>query len=401
MFKSRTGIYLIILALLLLAGYLLIRRPAGLTRLTGEEAELPLDLQRVIPAEWAPIPGQRMQCDFDGDEEQEWLIVYQYDTTEVTRPNQAKDAKVSRGPIGAVIYDAQSTDLPPDPATPTLYRPTYLVPYRLLPDFYSGKGQGYLGETNIERILYPAQVQGKACEATEIAFLGYSDSKLPTRLSIFRWRDRITGYRSFHFVGNARIATAGPTDGAQPITDVTTYDHLENHRSLLCAVRRFWRPDAGNLDFYEDAAASTVDFCYDAPKDPTYPEGAVVALLRGKNPQPAGDTAPALPGGSYLLPSAIPPFRMDLTSAGRAPIGILSITNPGGVVVDPSGGHECTPAEIGAAAAKWWCGRETAQVVTEVAALGLARKITWSLITVTPDQVNAVAHWRVQTLEMQ
>lgn len=402
MFKGRTGFYLLALILLAIAGYLLLKRPTGLGGLTADDTTLPLDLQRVIPAEWTPIPNQRLQCDFDGDNELEWLIAYQYDTTRVTQPNPDKTDALPRGPIGAVIYDAQATDLSPTTAiTPTLYRPTYLVPYKLLPDFYSGKGQGYLGETAIERISYPAEAGGTACAVTELAFLGYSDSKLPTRLSIFRWSgDRATGYQSAHFVGNARIAAIIPADNAAPISIVTTYDHLQNHRSLLCEVHQFERPDANQLAFTKDTIAPTVDFCYGAPKNPTYPEGAVVALLRGHNPEKINADAPALPGASYLLPSAIPPFQMDLTSAGRAPIAILSVTNQGGVVVDPNGGHRCSPAEIGIDAT-WWCGRETAQVATEIVAVGMARRIVWTLITVTPDQVNATPLWRVQSLEMQ
>lgn len=405
MFKGRTAFYLLILILLVFAGYLLLKRSGGLPGLSSEDVDLPLDLQRVIPAEWTPVAGQRDQCDFDGDKEEEWLIVYRYDTASVARPNRSPEAPVDRGPIGAVIYDAQATDLPPTTSTPTLYRPTYLVPYKLLPDFFSGKGQGYLGESSVESIYYPPKVKGQTCEVKEIAFLGYSgygESELATRLSIFRWSDnRTTGYQSAHFVGNARIAIAGPTDGTQPIADVTTYDHLQNHRSLLCEVHRFSRPDANLLAFTEDAAASTVDFCYGAPDDPSYPEGAVVALLRGQNPRKVADTAPALPGAGYLLPSAIPPFQMDLTSVGRTPIAILSVTNQGGVVIDPAGGHRCSQAEIGDVLDTWWCGREMAQVVTEITSLGQVRRIVWTLITVTPDQVNATPHWRVQTLEMQ
>ncbi len=402
MFKGRTGFYLLALVLLAIAGYLLLKRPTGLTGLTPDTTTLPLDLQRVIPAEWTLEPNQRIQCDFDGDNELEWLIAYHYDTTRVTQPNPAKKDAISRGPMGAVIYDAQATDLAPSTAiTPTLYRPTYLVPYKLLPDIYSGKGQGYLGETDIERIPFPAEVAGKDCKVTEVGFLGYSDSKLPTRLSIFRWSgDRTTGYRSVHFVGNARITAAIPADHAAPIRTVTTYDHLQNHRSLLCEVHQFERSDANELAFTKDTVAPTVDFCYGAPKDPTYPEGAVVALLRGHNPELLDANAPGLPGTSYLLPGATSPFGMDLTSAGRDPIAILSVTNQGGVVVDPNGGHRCTAAEIGAEAA-WWCGRETAQVATEVVSIGVVRRIVWTLITITPDQVNATPHWRVQSLEMQ
>ena len=41
--------------------------------------ELPLNLQTIIPSTWAVVPNQYKLCDFDGDGENEYLIIYSYD----------------------------------------------------------------------------------------------------------------------------------------------------------------------------------------------------------------------------------------------------------------------------------------------------------------------------------
>lgn len=61
----------------------------------------------------------------------EWLYFFHYD-------NQPAGA----GPVGGIIYDAQQTVVAEQPAA-------YFVPYRLLPDWRAGKGQGYLGDVTV------------------------------------------------------------------------------------------------------------------------------------------------------------------------------------------------------------------------------------------------------------
>ena len=154
MFKGR-GLLVIIILIVLAAAIYLLLRPGGTGLLRrNEEVDLPLDLRNVIPADWDTLPEWQRQCDFDGDGENEWLIVYKYDQTKVPQPYpEATD--VNRGPIGAAIFDTQNNVLPEAVGNPSPYAPTFVIPYRLLPDFYQGKGQGYLGESKVEVIFNP------------------------------------------------------------------------------------------------------------------------------------------------------------------------------------------------------------------------------------------------------
>jgi hypothetical protein len=279
----------------------------------------------------------------------------------------------------------------------------------LLPDFYPGKGQGYLGESSVTRAQYSASKQqsGK-CALDEIYVLGYADgSSLPSRLSAFRWRGKSTGYIVAHFSGNARIATDLPTDGTKPLEQVTTYDRLGNHRSLLCEAKRFERQgEQAALSFSEVSSAYTIDFCFNAPNDPYYPEGVVVALLRGKLPENT-QNMPAPIGESYLMEGVTLPA--ELGNPSETPLRILSVENQGAVETQPEQGRPCpqqsaatlatTTADSGAGGT-WWCGSEEAEVLTEVVASAGTYRVLWRLISVANDQVNADTHWRVSEIEL-
>ena len=70
--------------------------------------------------------------------------------------------------------------------------------------------------------------EGK-CQPTEVGFLGYSNgntngaTSLPTRLSLFHWAGKDSGYQGSLFIGNARIDADIPTEPNQFVTQVTTY----------------------------------------------------------------------------------------------------------------------------------------------------------------------------------
>lgn len=395
--KSRGLFFIGLFALLAVVAVLLLGR-GGKLSLRSQANNLPLDLQNILPPEWAPLTDQAAQCDFDRDGEREWLVFYRYDQTQVALPYRKKGSVVSRGPIGAVIYDTQTALPQTDVGTPGPYLPTYLIPYRLLPDFYLSKGQGYLGETKVEPIYYPP-IKNQKCEPEELSILGYSDGALPTRLSVFRWQDAAQGYAGYHFVGDARIETDIPADGTQPARQVTTYNHLENHRSLLCVVRSFTRSGAA-LEFTENRDAYTVDFCYGAPSDPAYPEGAVVAMLRNVRPAPRGKDLPTPPTAGYLTADFAPVFGLSLQTDAARPVPILSVANFGNVTAVLNGGNRCTEAQLGEGRGAWWCGRETAVVETEIPLAGIYRRIAWHLISVTRMDVNADVYWRVARAEI-
>ncbi len=401
MFKGRTSVLIIVGIVIVAVLYLLLFR--GGARLTAPpKSALPVDLQKIIPTKWTPDPFKA--CDFDGDGEEEWLITYHYDA----------GAGTGRSLIGGVIYDAQVNRVPQAPGNESPYQPAFLVPYKLLPDFYMGKGQGYLGETGVKVNLFPPEQNEKACRAQEITVQGFSDnSGRPTRLSIFQWDSQDVGYVGWHFIGNARIEAG---DGAVPITQTLTYNRL-NDRSALCAVQRYTRPPSSNKDvppgirFTEDGDAYTVDFCFGPPDDPTYPEGVVVALLRGSSPK-GKDNNPSPTGESFLTADvSLPSELARLRGATPAKLRLLSVTNEGAVAPDPGNGQTCDPAGLAPVTPAagtptptptiWWCGRERATVVTEIILGGQHRIATWHLLSIANDRVNADVHWRIEQVEIK
>jgi len=405
MFKGR--IWPIIAIAIGLVLIFLVCRATPLFKSAGQKTDtMPVDLQNVIPSSWTPLPNQPVICDYDGDSEDEWLILFRYDTTQVEVPYQPSGTITQRGPIGGVVYDAQVNYVPQEPGNRSPYRPALLIPYMLLPDFYPGKGQGYLGESNVTLAQYPPpSKQGGKCAVDEIYVFGYSDGSLPARLSAFRWRGKATGYAVVAFAGNARLAADLSPDGSKPLGEVMTYDRLDNHRSLLCEVKRYVRQgELADLNFPEDPGAYTIDFCFNTPNDPYHPEGVVVALLRGKAPTDT-QNMPAPMGESYLMADVTLPPALGKPS--ETPVRILSVVNQGAVETLPEQGRPCpqqsvaTPsttsstAQDSAASNIWWCGNEQAEVLTEVVLSGQTQRVLWKLISIANDQVNADTHWRV------
>ncbi len=370
---------------------------------------LPLDLQTVIPTSWKVVPGQYRACDFDNDGENEYLVIYSYDAAAVA----------GRSLIGGVIYDLQVNRPPQAPGIEAPYRPAFMTPYRLLPDIYGGKGQGYLGQSSVTVILFPPATDPTKCRAREIVVFGYSYDTLPTTLSLFRWAGEALGYVGWHVQGNVWL-TAFDAEGKESVSKekvgkaivgVRAYNQL-NQRSLLCAVRLYRRtPPIGKddlppgLDFVEMQAEYTVDFCYGAPQDPAYPEGVVVALLRGQNP-PAGTPT----GASYLTAEAqatLPAVLSFLKEAKRDkyPVRILSVSTPGSLGWYPPQGTRFTWTPAGTPAATpqtWWMGNDApAQVETEIALSdGVTHRVRWTLLSFSNEKANADLHWRITRVEL-
>lgn len=392
-FKGRAGcwIVIIVVALLVLIAFLLSRCLPDQS-LLGAPTGVPVDLTKMIPTSWKV--QQSKACDFDNDGETEWLVIYSYDA--VTEPAYSL--------IGGVIYDAQVNRVPQAPSTQSPYRPALLIPYKLLPDIYSEKGQGYLGETKVTVTLYPP-ASGNDCRAHEIIVQGFSGGDFPTRLSIFRWEGEAVGYWGEHFVGNARVVF----QGSGPITEVTTFNRL-NDRSAVCDVQFYSRPPGTvqeplppRLKFAANDAAQTIDFCFGAPNDPTYPEGVVVALLRGHNPEDK-EGSPSPTGDTYLMKNAVlPPALAGLKEAGRAAYRIRAFTTQGTLGSQPAQGYLCDPAQVAQGSGVWLCGAETAEVTTEIVLPGASGDQTipvrWQLVSIASDALNADVRWRVTAAE--
>jgi hypothetical protein len=425
MFKGRGSIiFLLIVIALAVIAFLLIRRGGEFPSLLGRrqaDTIVPLDLQRFIPAGWTVQADDQIECDFDGDPDLERLLIYRYNETQIQKPLERAGELETFGPFGGVIFDTQASSLAPQPSPPGAYRPASVVPYLLLPDFYPGKGEGYLGDTDVEVRLVPLAGSDAECAAEETNVFGYTYGPLPTRLSIFRWAGREEGFQGVHFAGNARVESDILPEGSNRITQVTTYNRLLNHRSVLCEVNRYARVDARSAPsqfvFLPDAGVRTIDFCFEPPSEPMYPEGVVVALLRGRN---GGTGRPT----SYLLNDAddLPP-ELDLRNENRDPRNILVVGNPQFVVPFASDGAWCTVEQVGLADAgpaptavrtgtprpaptedysnRLWCGRERVRVETRVMVEGAPREYGWVLISVRPDASNGGVYWRVQQVEAQ
>jgi len=136
MFKGR--IWPIIAVAIGLILIFLVCRASPLLKQGKQSTALPVDLQNVIPSSWEPLPDQPAICDYDHDSENEWLILFRYDTTKVQVPYKPPDTTEQRGPIGGVINDPQVNSDPQDLGNRSPFRPALLVPYMLLPDFYPG-----------------------------------------------------------------------------------------------------------------------------------------------------------------------------------------------------------------------------------------------------------------------
>jgi hypothetical protein len=234
----------------------------------GQPSEI---LAQYLPEDWKPLTAGDdvngfQEVNIDGDEGVEWLYFFHYD-------GQGD----KNGPIGGIIYDAQQDVDSQQPAA-------FFVPYRLLPDWREGKGQGYLGETTVS--WSQARIDPDIVDrpADELVVQGYSAGDLLTRLSLFRWLDVGRGYGVSNFVGNAGLLLPGERAEDALIDQVIAFNRL-NDRSRLCERVQHARQGSENRF---TASPPGIVFCPLAPGaepgvpgQPTYPEAVVMAWLLG------------------------------------------------------------------------------------------------------------------------
>jgi hypothetical protein len=232
--------------------------------------------------------------------------------------------EVAHGPVGGVIYDAQQDPTPYDPpmVIPFPYQPSaFLVPYRLLPDWRAGKGQGYLADVNVTWVEAKSDPVGSQLD--ELVVLGQGSGAV-TRLSIFWWQDVQAGYAVNHFVGTYNVTTEPSelTEGST-VSQVVTMDRL-NERSNLCKQVVYQRRSTSHTF---DAGPPTIVFCQGTPTEPTYPaypEAVVLAWLDTMDdevPEAAeGSERLVVPGRAGMVKQAVPkPKRvLSLTYNGTA-----------------------------------------------------------------------------------
>jgi len=247
----------------------------------GSTSTLPTNLAEVMPADWVAIlPLQPVNI--DGDDISESTLYYKYDT----------------GQIGGIIYDAQTTPLGNQAVPVPSQSPTYLVPYRLLPDYVGTKTNGYLSDATLEweQVFFDTRQDNKAAitvPRNRLMVRGILNN-LVNRFSVFWWIDPQAGY------GGATTSTAGwlslsdtvpnkweAWNNLEYIHEVWNWEPLAD-RSNLCR-RSLWvlndtsatTPPSPPV-FVKDPSTGDLLFCTggEMPKSPAFPEAQVLAYLR-------------------------------------------------------------------------------------------------------------------------
>ena len=189
----------------------------------------------MIPDEWKIEPGQSKKCSFDTDSDAEWLVVFRYDTTKVSSLADTTALEVTRGPIGAAIFDTQPPQL--KGRQPSPYRPNLVIPYRLLPDIYPNKGQGYLGESpgQADNFLPTHRKRQGGAGSKRSPSLATVTAFCPPGFRYSAGRAGPSAIGTAHFAGTARIGTRDPIDGSKLVRQVTTYKRVCRIIVACCA----------------------------------------------------------------------------------------------------------------------------------------------------------------------
>lgn len=348
--------------------------------------KVPFDLQTVLPKDWTPV-GLLTEINIDGDADMEWLLFFRYNTI------QSGDK--SLGPIGGVVFDPQKTG----PSATVV-----LKPYMLLPDNSAGKGQGYLGEREVQVRTYDGMDES-GNKTTELAVFGYgAESMFPTRLAIFRWDKGQQLYQLVApspFVGDAGIDVDAPANKASPITRVVV-KRRTNDRSMLSEDVVYRRQAQG---FQKQENEYALGFTYGIPENPFYPEAAVLAYQQLLN-KGEWDKAQALllseqdrqqlQPGTFQAQSASP-------GAGPAPGGLVLPSYRGPAYVrtlayDPLSQEirsQAAPSGAGTVAPGFPYNMTVVTVTAEVFNEGILTTQTWHLVNAPSASCKGTACWRI------
>ncbi|HHB90032.1 MAG TPA: hypothetical protein ENK60_01835 [Anaerolineae bacterium] len=293
MFRTILAILGIIFAILIVFFLLSDRERVSTTPLN-------INLEEIKPPEWKPYLGQGLALiNIDHDIEPEWLFLY-------------RDG-YSGNQIGGVIYDAQNRPRG-DRSIPIASQvPTYLVPYKLLPDYPSSKNKGYLGDKGVDYqttgkqdVRTPVPQDEKTPASAEVKnrgdrllIRGYRYQRggdpVVNRFAVFGWVSPEYGYSGAlaYTPGWFSLRNDDPGDWGQWTNaprDIVTLWAWEPQvdRSNICRVAE-WRFQPGTnppmtwhfLSRYEE---SFLRFCQKTiPTEPAFPEGQVMAYLLDGN----------------------------------------------------------------------------------------------------------------------
>jgi hypothetical protein len=334
--------------------------------------KLPIDVQALIPPDWTPVDGLKT-VNVDGDSEAEYLLFYRYNV---------QKGKEKQAPIGGVIFDAE---------TDAVSGMARLVPHQLLPDFSPGKGQGFLAEDRTPE-LKAYDVNGDGTNM-ELAIFGYGrDPAFPSYLTVFRWAGA-EGAKAYqvvhHFYGDGGIYVDAVASG--PIPRVVEKTRL-NDRSLMSKRAEYVRQGDG----YK-LTTTSLDFTYDIPDVPYYPEAAVLSyyLLRNSGHSDQADkllvpedsrttlqsslalSAEAVPSSSFTVPpSDLQVLPLSISYSGEATMAETSALG---------GTSGALPA------ARLF----TTDVTVDVIENGQQGSRVWRVVNIPEPGRNGEPHWRL------
>ena len=286
-------------------------------------------LTQYLPSDWTAVESaqgfQEINIDEAGPnketeeaDEPEWLYFFHYDSP----------SDEINGPIGGIIYDAQQgTELyNPDVTIPFPFQPTaFFVPYRLLPDWVEGKGQGYLGDTDVT--WEQTTLLGEGGIADELLVLGKGPGGGVTRITIFRWLGKTKGYGVSYFYGSYSAAIVGERVLGTAVQQVQTLNALDD-RSVLCE-KTVWTRE-GNTDTFS-ASPPAIVFCLGTPPpQPMYPEAVVLAYLLNGNiemvlPDSRDEVRAVVPAGTNRVVTLAYPGTAALTGTGVSAVSQMIV----------------------------------------------------------------------------
>lgn len=327
----------------------------------GEEATVDLNFTQMIPSDWTPV-GDFQEINIDGDPLQEYLLFYTYDN----------------GQAGAVIYDPQlegeSLGLSPAPAGENPPS-SLLVPYRILPSYWSNSGQGMstapdggvgpgsspprllmgqgfiappgtaaeIGVSVKQRPANQAQPSEQA-QAAPVAEPTVTASATPSSaatadelllqsganyMTFVWWRSSQAGYGVAQLFAPGGLTDIQVANGAagEGTVEAAVGLYPYNDRSLLCRRVDFTRTLAATTPagaYRPDIEFKPTDqgivFCGTAPTYPFYPEGVVLAYLK----DPSGHASLATEGFDKQMQVLAPDFSTsivdDLQTVASLPV---------------------------------------------------------------------------------
>lgn len=287
-------ILLIIAGIVIFIIIVVVVRQGGFDLFGEPDPTLNIDVKDITPATWTPGPDGLEAVNIDGDEAVENLLFYTYDN----------------GLWGGIIYDGQNRPRGDTDVTAPNQAPAYLVPYRLEPDYISGKPSDYLGNDSVtwQQIYVRSDGDPAAPDSVSrdrIQVRGSYGGRT-TRFSAFWWLEKPRGYggATASTPGWFSLARTSPSDWAAwdnktPITILWSWEP-QTDRSNLCRRVPFILAGGEQIappgTFVRNDAAADLGFCNgQVPADPAFPEAQVMGWLLEPNAGRLSSAAVSVP----------------------------------------------------------------------------------------------------------